>query len=175
MYPCGFRVEALHPSILLRTAVVSEEDTFDQVPSPSKKLCRPLDVSPCDGKGGDITCTFRTAAALVFTWRSQIKEHKPSQVSTAGLLPGPYPGHSGECMSLSPISRTQRESRRNVAPVGEGELYKGTLLIRKRPPPRTTIGPYAQAYCRVLRGGVFLWTRHPCTVGSDLLAEFGSK
>ena len=29
-------------------------------------------------------------------------------------------------------------------------------LVRNRPPPRTTVGPWAQAYCRVLGGGGFL-------------------
>jgi len=32
----------------------------------------------------------------------------------------------------------------------------GTSLIRKRHPPRTSIGPYTQAYRRVLGAGVFL-------------------
>ena len=30
--------------------------------------------------------------------------------------------------------------------------YRGTSLIRNSHPPRTTIGPYAYSYCRVLRG-----------------------
>ena len=30
------------------------------------------------------------------------------------------------------------------------KAYRGILLIRNRTPPRTTIGPYAYAYCRVL-------------------------
>ena len=30
--------------------------------------------------------------------------------------------------------------------------YRVTSLIRKRTPPRTAIGPYAYAYCRVLGG-----------------------
>jgi len=34
--------------------------------------------------------------------------------------------------------------------------YRGTSVIRNAPPPRTMIWPYAQAYCRVLGGGVFL-------------------
>ena len=34
--------------------------------------------------------------------------------------------------------------------------YRGTSLIRITHPPRITIGPWAQAYCRVLRGGCFL-------------------
>ena len=33
--------------------------------------------------------------------------------------------------------------------------YRGTSLIRNCPPPRTAIGTYAYAYCRVLGGGVF--------------------
>ena len=32
------------------------------------------------------------------------------------------------------------------------------------PPPRTTIGPWEQSYCRVLGGRVFLWARYPCTL-----------
>jgi len=30
-------------------------------------------------------------------------------------------------------------------------------------PPSTTIGAQAWSYCRVLRGGGFLWARYPCT------------
>ena len=37
-----------------------------------------------------------------------------------------------------------------------GVKCMGTSLIRKRPPPRTTVGPQVEPYCRVLRGGVFL-------------------
>ena len=33
---------------------------------------------------------------------------------------------------------------------------RGTSLISKRPPPRTTIGPKEWGYCRVLGRGVFL-------------------
>ena len=40
--------------------------------------------------------------------------------------------------------------------------YRGTSLIRNSPPPRTTIGSWAQSYCRVLRGPGFLWARCPC-------------
>ena len=35
-------------------------------------------------------------------------------------------------------------------------VCRGTSLIRNRTPPRTAIGPYTHAYCRVLGGGVFL-------------------
>ena len=38
---------------------------------------------------------------------------------------------------------------RNSAYLGP-YMYRGTSLIRKRP-PRVTLGPEAQAYCRVLR------------------------
>ena len=41
-----------------------------------------------------------------------------------------------------------------------GAMYKsmapGVSLMGNRRPPRTTIGPYADAYGRVLPGGVFL-------------------
>ena len=43
------------------------------------------------------------------------------------------------------------------------DVYRGTSLIRKRPPPRTTIGPKAYTYCRVLGWGGFSCARHPCT------------
>ena len=33
----------------------------------------------------------------------------------------------------------------------------------KRPPPRSTIGPYASPCCRVLGADVFFKTRYPCT------------
>ena len=38
------------------------------------------------------------------------------------------------------------------------ELWIQGYLAHKKPPPppRTAIGPYAYAYCRVLGGGVFL-------------------
>ena len=34
--------------------------------------------------------------------------------------------------------------------------YRGTSLIRNGTPPKTTIRPHEQSYCRVLRGGCFL-------------------
>ena len=34
--------------------------------------------------------------------------------------------------------------------------YRGISFIRNNHPPRITIGPKAQGYCRVLRGGCFL-------------------
>ena len=37
----------------------------------------------------------------------------------------------------------------------EGLGFRGTSLIRNRPPPRTVTGSYAQAYGRVLGGGIF--------------------
>ena len=44
--------------------------------------------------------------------------------------------------------------------------YRGTSLIRNAHPPRTTIGPLAKAYCRVVGGGIFLSARCPCTCSS---------
>ena len=46
----------------------------------------------------------------------------------------------------------------------QGLTYRGTSLMRNRPLPRTAIGPYADAFCRVVGGGVFLWARYPCIV-----------
>ena len=47
-----------------------------------------------------------------------------------------------------------------------GEACKaGTGVPRSQeiaPPPRTVTRAYAQAYCRVLGGGVFLRARYPC-------------
>jgi len=37
-----------------------------------------------------------------------------------------------------------------------GERIQGYLAHKKTHPPRTTIGPQAYAYCRVLGGGVSL-------------------
>ena len=34
----------------------------------------------------------------------------------------------------------------------------------KRPLPRTFMGPWTKAYCRVLGGGVLLQARYPCRV-----------
>ena len=45
---------------------------------------------------------------------------------------------------------------RRVAAARSRVCYRGTSLIRKRPPPRTTRGPSAWAYCRVLGEGVFV-------------------
>ena len=36
------------------------------------------------------------------------------------------------------------------------------MLIRNYPPPRTTIGPWAWSYCRILMGGSFLRASYPC-------------
>ena len=47
---------------------------------------------------------------------------------------------------------------------GAVRVRLGTSLLRNLPPhPRTTIGLWAQSYCRVLRGGGFLLARYPCT------------
>ena len=35
-------------------------------------------------------------------------------------------------------------------PADQPATYRGVSLIRKRPPPRTTTGSYAQGYCSVL-------------------------
>ena len=48
-------------------------------------------------------------------------------------------------------SRTCNESTEE-----EKEGYRGTSLTRNTLPSRTTMGPEAQGYCRVLRGGCFL-------------------
>jgi hypothetical protein len=39
---------------------------------------------------------------------------------------------------------------------------QGYLAHRKMPPPRTTIGPWVQPYCRVLGAGGFFSERYPC-------------
>ena len=64
-------------------------------------------------------------------------------------------------MALSrPLETLSLGSRRMMQKETKGKQendYRGTSLIRKRPPPpRTTIGPYAEAYSRVLGGGGFL-------------------
>ena len=42
---------------------------------------------------------------------------------------------------------------------------QGYLAHKKPPPPpRTAIGASAWSYCRVLRGGGFLYARYPCMV-----------
>ena len=41
--------------------------------------------------------------------------------------------------------------------------YGGTSLTKKRPSPRTAMGPYVNSYCRVLGGGCFLSARYPNT------------
>ena len=54
-------------------------------------------------------------------------------------------------------------------------LYRSTSLIRKAHPPRITLGPYAQAYCRVLGGGRFLMSEAPIyTPGQRSLHSPGS-
>ena len=41
-------------------------------------------------------------------------------------------------------------------------IYRGTSLMRNSPPtPTTTIGPYVESYCRILRGRVFLMIEAP--------------
>ena len=52
------------------------------------------------------------------------------------------------------------------------EGYMGTSLIGHRHPPGTIIGPQAQAYCRVLRGGCFLRARFPCSSAPLGLADY---
>ena len=42
-------------------------------------------------------------------------------------------------------------------------VYRGTSRMRNSQPPRISIGPWAYAYGRVLRGGCFLYARYPCT------------
>jgi len=40
--------------------------------------------------------------------------------------------------------------------------YRGTSLIRIRRRPQDYHRALGQLYCRVLRGGGFVWTRYPC-------------
>ena len=43
-----------------------------------------------------------------------------------------------------------------ACPCNRERAYRGTSLTRKHPPPRTTLGPWAQGDCRDLGGGGFL-------------------
>ena len=55
--------------------------------------------------------------------------------------------------------RTTRERERErelSTEVVERLKDSGTSLIRTPPPPKITIGPQAQGYCRVLQGGGFV-------------------
>jgi len=41
--------------------------------------------------------------------------------------------------------------------------HRRTVLVIKRPPPRTAVGSQALAHGRVLEKNGFLWARYPCT------------
>ena len=56
-----------------------------------------------------------------------------------------------------------RTAIRTIIHVGHEKGYRGTSLIRNRPPPRTTLGTWAYAFCRVLGGGSSSGARYPCT------------
>ena len=57
-----------------------------------------------------------------------------------GTCLGPYGGPKGECYFKS-------------------YTYRGNSIIGTPPPPRTTKGPWAWGYCRVLRGGLLLMSK----------------
>ena len=62
------------------------------------------------------------------------------------------------CLALSLLSIDSVFGFR-VTCVPRGGLvlaYLGTILIRTPSPPRTTTGPWAQSYCRVLGEGGFV-------------------
>ena len=67
---------------------------------------------------------------------------------------------SGRAMELLALS-----SPRNPPPLPLHLVlgnYRGTSPIRHTQPPRITINPWEQGYCRVLGGCVFSWARYPC-------------
>ena len=45
--------------------------------------------------------------------------------------------------------------------MGHSPGYRVTSPIRNTHPNRITVGPWAQGYCKVLRGGVFLMDEMP--------------
>ena len=61
------------------------------------------------------------------------------------------------------FSLSAEEAGRSSHTFQEAGAYRGTSLIRNRPPPRTTKGPWSYSYCRVLGGRGCLWARYPCT------------
>jgi len=63
-------------------------------------------------------------------------------------------GESGPlitCHAITRIPSSQGVSGSRSCPEHTAG-YRDTSLIRNRPPRRTTIGPWAQPYCRVLKG-----------------------
>ena len=67
-----------------------------------------------------------------------------------------FENETGDSRNIGSRLSTKRACRNN-------NNRRGTSLIRKRPPPRTIIGPQAWAYCRVLGKGIFSSARYPCT------------
>ena len=93
------------------------------------------------------------------------KKQRPSR-TRVGICPGPW----GLLLIVNEVPlyciatyapRLAHPQEAYPLPVHKGPIaylfiYRGTALMRKRPPRRTTIGPYADAYCSVLGGCVFL-------------------
>ena len=63
-------------------------------------------------------------------------------------------------MSEVPLYRPAPPAR--VASPLQGLRTQGYLVHKKQPPPKTTMGPEVQGYCRVLGMDVFLGARYPC-------------
>jgi len=77
-----------------------------------------------------------------------------------GLSTKQFPGSAyvGSSKNLKDLKDRSEAARKTVFGMRDIKIltYRGTSLIIKRTPPRTAIGPYAYAYCRVVGGGVFL-------------------
>ena len=79
------------------------------------------------------------------------------QVTSLVNVPGRVAAR-GQC--LQPSGECSKPSTGHLLLPGTGHkrcpepdtffMYRGTSLMRSRPTPRSTAGPYAKAYCRVL-------------------------
>ena len=84
--------------------------------------------------------------------------HHCASGSTRGCQSPPVP----VCAPLPHIPCAPVSLGGAASPPRDGQVeYRGTTLIRKRPPPWTTIGPSAQGFCRLLGRDVFFMSEVP--------------
>ena len=91
------------------------------------------------------------------------QETAPTYDPTLGLRPGTYGGPMGG--SASPYERgtpVRPVLLKDSTGISGLEAYcRDTSLLRNCPLPRTSAGPWAWFYCRVLGGGLFLVSEVP--------------
>ena len=96
---------------------------------------------------------WNCAASCTARYSSRFK-NKCFAVMRSGSEQGSYLRLADVCITLfRPRVKKKKKKKKHCLDI---LAHKGTSLIRNRTPHRTAIRPCAYAYCRILRGGVFL-------------------